>query len=106
MARKETVAARNARHADTLSHYFEVMQQLRKLENEADALKEQVRAIEPGVYDGWERADGTPRVVMDQKAVKADYEKRRVECPTMETRPPLVVNPVATAASGTRRRSR
>jgi hypothetical protein len=100
---RETVKARNARIADLLAHYHEVMQALRKLENEADALKEQVREVEPGEYDGWERSDGTPREIMDQPAVKADYAKRRVEVPMTTTRPPLVVKPVA-AASGKRRR--
>jgi hypothetical protein len=105
MVKRETIKQRNARVADLLAHYHEVMAQLRKLENEADGLKEQVREIDPGTYDGWEREDGTPREIMDQQAVKADYAKRRVEVPMTTTRPPLVVRPVATAASGTRRRS-
>lgn len=101
---RETIKQRNARWADLMAHYDDVMAQLRKLDAEAEALKAAVRDIEPGVYNGWERADGTPREVMDQRAVQADYEQRRVEVPKMKTRPPLIVRRVATAPSGKQRR--
>jgi hypothetical protein len=105
MVKRETVKQRTARAADLLAHYHEVNEAAKKINAELDSLKDQVRELDPAEYDGWELAHGTPRVIMDQKAVQADYDKRRVECPTMETRPPLIVRPVATAASRTRRRS-
>lgn len=101
---KETIKQRNARVGDLLAHYHEVNAQVKKLSNELDALKEQVRQEDPGVYDGWELAHGTPREIMDQPAVKKDYEQRNVAVPTTTTQPPLIVRPVTAPTSSTRRR--
>jgi hypothetical protein len=102
---RETIKQRNARVGDLLAHYFEVNAQVKKLSNELDSLKEQVRQEDPGTYDGWELAHGTPREIMDQKAVKEDYEQRRVAVPTTTTQPPLIVRPVNAPSSGRTRRS-
>lgn len=88
---RETVKARNARVADLLARYSEVMSELRKLEKDAESLKKEVREVETGTYNDWVLSHGTPREIMDQPAVKADYAKRNVEVPTKTTEPPLVV---------------
>lgn len=102
---RETIKQRNARVADLLAHYHEVNAQVKKLSNELESLKESVRAEDPGTYEGWELALGTAREVMDQKAVKEDYEKRKVAVPTTTTKAPLIVRPVNVPASGRTRRS-
>jgi hypothetical protein len=102
---RETIKQRNARVADLLAHYHEVNAQVKKLSNELESLKESVRAEDPGTYEGWELALGTAREVMDQKAVKEDYEKRKVAVPTTTTKAPLIVRPVNAPASGRTRRS-
>jgi hypothetical protein len=102
---RETIKQRNARVADLLSHYHEVNAQVKKLAKELEGLKDQVRAEDPGEYDGWQLQHGTPREIMDQPAVTADYEKRKVAVPTTTTKPPLIVRPVSVPASGRTRRS-
>jgi hypothetical protein len=40
-----------------------------------------------GVYDGWDLAEGKTAMILDQDAVKADFEARGQQVPMKETRP-------------------
>jgi hypothetical protein len=92
---RETKAQKAARIGALLADYDNVTRQLRKLERDQEALKEQVEEIEPGVYGEWERASGQPREIWDRDAIRADYNTRNKEIPTKPTKAPIVVRHVA-----------
>lgn len=95
---KETAAARRTRIEGLLSHYDEASRQLRKLAKDVDSMKEQIKEIPPGTYGEWIRSAGTPREIMDQQAVKRDYEERGATLPTKTTDAPIVVTHAAASS--------
>jgi hypothetical protein len=91
---KETVKARNARFSDLLGMLDARQRELNKLSSEVKSLKEQVKSeVPPGTYGDWIRAEGTPRQVLDQAAVRADYQERGVPLPMKTTDAPIVITP-------------
>lgn len=95
MARKETVAQQKARYARTLADYDAANNDFRKAKKNLESLKELVEAIPDGVYGEWSRQSGTPREIMDQAAVRADYVERGVAVPMKMTERPIIVRPAA-----------
>lgn len=94
MATKETAAQRKTRISMLLADYSNRAAELRKLSKIVDGLKEQVREIPSGTYGEWERAEGTPREIVDQVAVKKHYAEAGLVMPVKMTEAPLVVRPV------------
>lgn len=92
---KETAAARRSRISMLLADYDARSRELRKLAKDVDSLKEQIREIPPGTYGEWTRAEGTPREITDQAAVKAHYAEIGLPLPTKMTEPPVIVTPAA-----------
>jgi len=95
MATRETKAARASRVSMLLADFDARSKELNKLQTLVKGLKAQVAEIEPGTYGDWVRAYGTPRNVLDQAAVRADYAARGVDLPMKPTDAPVVVTPVA-----------
>ena len=91
---RETKAARTSRISALLADFDARSRELNKLQAIVKGLKEQVREIEPGTYGEWVRAEGTPRAILDQAAVREFYAANGVELPTKMTDPPVVVTPV------------
>lgn len=91
---RETAAQKRTRIALLLADFDARNRELRKLIKIVDGLKEQVKEIPVGVYGEWQRADGTPREITDQAAVKAHYAELGVDMPTRLTDPPIVVSHV------------
>lgn len=92
---RESKAVRTARISMLLAEFDARSKELNKLQGIVKTLKEQVREITPDTYGEWVRAEGTPRSVLDQAAVRADYAERGVELPTKLTDPPIVVTHVS-----------
>lgn len=88
---RETAAQKRNRIAMLLADYDARSRELRKLAKDVDSLKEQVKEIEPGTYDEWTVSTGTPREIMDQAAVKREYQDRGQVLPTKMTDAPIVV---------------
>lgn len=91
---RETAAQRRTRIEMLLADFDARNRELRKLTKIVDGLKEQVKDVPVGVYGEWQRAEGTPREITDQAAVKAHYAEVGIEMPTRLTDPPIVVSPV------------
>lgn len=88
---RETKAQKTSRIALLLAQYDAQSRELRKLYKAVDTLKEQVREVEPGTYGDWVRGTGTPREIVDQKAVNEDYARRGVPVPKKSTEAPVTV---------------
>ena len=95
MATRETKAQRAMRISLLLGEFDTRSKELNKLQTVVKGLKAQVAEIEPGTFGEWVRAEGTPRNVLDQGAVRADYAARGVELPMKTTDAPVVVTHVA-----------
>ena len=92
---RETAAQKRTRIGHLLADYNNRASELRKLEKIVDGLKEQVREVPPGKYGDWERADGTPREIVDAVALKARFAQLGEVIPMRMSAPPLVVRPAA-----------
>lgn len=92
---KETIAQRKARVSLLLADYDARSREVRKLSKDVEAMKDQLKEIDPGAYGDWILSRGTPREIMDQKAVKDDYTRRGEIMPTKVTDAPIVVAPAA-----------
>lgn len=92
---KETVAQRKTRIGMLLADYDARSREYRKLGKDVAALKEQIGEIDSGAYGDWILSRGTPREIMDQRAVKDDYTRRGETMPTTITNPSIVVAPAA-----------
>lgn len=92
---RETAAAKRSRIEGLLADYDDKSRQLRKLAKDVDSLKDQIRDVPPGTYGEWIRSAGTPREIMDQAAVKRQYEERGETLPTKTTDAPIVVTHAA-----------
>jgi hypothetical protein len=92
---RETLKAKRARVADLLAAYDEQSRALRKLEKDVKALAEQVRELEPGTYNDWSYAEGTPREILDQPAARKLIMELGGLPPVTTTRPPIVVAHIA-----------
>jgi hypothetical protein len=95
MATRETKAARASRVSMLLADFDARSKELNKLQAIVKGLKAQVAEIEVGTYGEWIRTEGTPRNMLDQPAVLADYAARGVEPPMKLTKAPVQVTPVA-----------
>ncbi len=90
---RESVKARNQRYSDILGMLDARQRELNKLAAEVKQLKAQAKEIPPGTYVDWIRAEGTPREILDQAAVRADYQERGVPLPMKTTDAPVVITP-------------
>lgn len=88
---KETVAQKKSRVSLLLADYDARSRELRKLGKDVETMKEQIKELEAGAYGEWILSRGTPREIMDQKAVKDDYTTRGATMPTKMTEAPIVV---------------
>ena len=91
---RETKAARDSRVSMLLADFDARSKELNKLQAIVKGLKAQVAEIEPRTYGEWVRAEGTPRAIMDQGAVREFYTANGYEVPTKMTDPPVVVTHV------------
>lgn len=88
---KETAAQRRTRIGMLLADYDARSRELRKLAKDVDALKAQIREIEPGTYGDWIRGEGTPREVMDQQEAKRLLTAAGIPVPVKLTEAPITV---------------
>ncbi len=96
---RETKKQRDARVSMLLAEYDEKSRQLRKLEADVKALKDQLRELPSGTYADWVLSEGTPREILDQPAVKALLAELGKAVPMATTRAPIIVSHVAATAS-------
>ena len=89
---KETKAQRTSRVSLLLGEFDARSKELNKLQTIVKGLKAQVQEIEPGTFGDWIRAEGTPRSILDQSAVRQDYANRGVPLPMKATDAPIVVS--------------
>lgn len=93
---RETKAQKTTRVGMLLAEYDARSRELRKLAKDVDALKEQIREIEPGTYGDWIRSQGTPREILDQAQAKILLTDAGLDIPTKMTDAPVIVTFAAT----------
>jgi hypothetical protein len=90
---KETVAQRKTRYSMLLADYKNRSEELNKLMTVVKGLKVQVKDVPAGIYGDWVRAEGNPREITDQDAVKQHYAELGLPLPTKMTEAPIIVTP-------------
>jgi len=92
---RETATQRKTRIGILLAAYDADRRQLAKLAKDVEAMKEEIRQIDPGTYGEWQLSTGSPREILDQAAIKRAYTERGWPLPTKLTEAPINVTPVA-----------
>jgi hypothetical protein len=88
---RETKAQKSTRIGLLLADYDESSRALRKITKHVDELKAQIRDIDPGTYGDWVLSRGTPREILDQKALAVLLTENGMEAPKTVTQAPIVV---------------
>jgi hypothetical protein len=92
---RETKAQRNLRVSTLAAAYDAASRELRKLTKDVDAMKEELRQVDPGAYGEWSVTEGTPREILDQPAARRMLAENGLKVPTVMTTAPVIVRPVA-----------
>lgn len=95
---RETKAQKASRMTFLLGEYDRVARELRKLTKQADEMKAQIRAEEPGTYGDWVLGTGTEREILDQPAARAALTEAGIPIPTKMTDAPIVITNKAASA--------
>jgi hypothetical protein len=89
---RETKAQAAVRISMILAEYDAKVRERNKIDSIVKGLKAQIDDIAPGTYGDWQRSAGTPREIVDQDAVKADFAGRGVPLPMKTTKAPIIVS--------------
>lgn len=93
---RETIKARNARVSALLAQYDAVNRDANKLDSIRKGLREQIRELDAGPYGEWTLSYGTPKEIVDGKALRSMITEMGLELPMTQSQPSIIVTPKTT----------